>query len=104
MLNVAETTIEAFVMPYLAHHGGVPAETPAGLNAFEGVALLLLIGGCVCLAIAVFRARVLPLWVGVALLASVVCAFVLHGGAVAFVSDYCILAALFCFGWTAARR
>jgi hypothetical protein len=104
MLNVAETTIEAFVMPYLAAHGGVPDETPAGLDAYEGVALLLLIVGAVCLSIAVFRARILPVWVGVALLASVVGAFVLHGGAVAFVSDYLILAALFCFGLYAARR
>jgi hypothetical protein len=103
MLNVAETSIEAFVMPYLAHHGGVPAETPAGLSAFEGVALLLLIVGCLCLAIAVFRARVLPMWVGVALIASLVAAFVLHGGALAFVSDYCIYATLFCFGLYAAR-
>jgi membrane protein implicated in regulation of membrane protease activity len=67
------------------------------------VALLLLIVGAVCLAIAVFRARVVPLWVGVALIASVVCAFGLHGGAVDFISDYLILAALFCFGWYAAR-
>ena len=104
ILNVAATTIEAFVLPYLARHGGVPAETPAGLNAFEGVALLLLIVGCVCLAIAVFRARVLPMWVGVALIASLVAAFVLHGGALAFISDYFIFAALFCFGWYAARR
>jgi len=103
MLNVAETTIEAFVMPYLARHGGIPAETPAGLNAYEGVALLLLIVGVVCLSIAVFRARILPLWVGVALIASMVCAFLLHGGAIAFVSDYLILAALFCFGLYAAR-
>lgn len=103
MLNVAETSIEAFVLPYMAHHGGVPAETPAGLNAFEGVALLLLIVGTVCLAIAVFRARVLPMWVGVALIASLVSAFVLHGGALAFISDYCIFAALFCFGLYAAR-
>jgi hypothetical protein len=103
MLNVAETTIEAFVMPYLAGHGGIPAETPAGLNAYEGVALLMLIVGVVCLSIAVFRARILPRWVGVALIASVVCAFLLHGGAVAFISDYLILAALFCFGLHAAR-
>jgi hypothetical protein len=103
MLNVAETTIEAFVMPYLVHHGGVPQNTPAGLNAFEAVALLLAIIGAVCLAIAVFRARIVPRWVGVALIASVVCAVVLHGGAVAFVSDYLILAALFRFGVTAAR-
>ena len=104
MLNVAETSIEAFVMPYLAHHGGVPATTPAGLNAFEAAALLLFIVGVVCLAVAVFRARVVPMWVGVALIASLVGAFVLHGGAVAFVSDYCIYAALFCFGLYAARR
>jgi hypothetical protein len=90
-------------MPCLARHGGIPAETPAGLNAYEGVALLLLIVGVVCLSIAVFRARLLPLWVGVALIASVVCAFLLHGGAVAFISDYFILAALFCFGLYAAR-
>jgi hypothetical protein len=103
MLNVAETTIEAFVMPYLLQHGGIPEQTPAGLNAFEGVALLLLIPGVVCLAIAVFRARILPPWVGVALIASAVGAFVLHGGAIAFISDYLILAALFCFGLYAAR-
>ena len=72
MLNVAETTIEAFVMPYLARHGGIPSQTPEGLNAFEGAALLLLIVGVGCLAIAVFRARILPLWVGVALIGSVV--------------------------------
>jgi hypothetical protein len=104
MLNVAETSIEAFVMPYLARHGGVPAETPEGLNAFEGAALLLLIVGIVCLTIAVFRARVVPMWVGVALIASLVGAFVLHGGAIAFISDYCIYAALFCFGLYAVRR
>lgn len=103
MLNVAETSIEAFVMPYLAHHGGVPASTPAGLNAFEGAALLLFIVGVVCLAVAVFRARVVPVWVGIALVASLVGAFVLHGGAIAFISDYCIYAALFCFGLRAAR-
>jgi hypothetical protein len=103
MLNVAETTIEAFVMPYLAHHGGVPQDTPTGLNAFEAVALLLAVIGAGCLATAVFRARIVPRWVGVALSASVVCAFVLHGGAVAFVSDYLILAALFRFGLAAAR-
>jgi hypothetical protein len=104
MLNVAETAIEAFVMPYLARHGGIPDETPAGLNAFEGVALLLLIVGSGCLAVAVLRARILPWWVGVALIASVVSAFVVHGAPAGFISDYLILAALFCFGWYAVRR
>jgi len=104
MLNVAETTIEAFVKPYLATHGGFPDETPAGLNAFEAVALVLLIVGAVCLAVAVFRARVLPVWVGVAVLLSVVCAFFLHGGPVVFVSDYVLFAALFWIGLRAVRQ
>jgi hypothetical protein len=104
MLNVAETTIEAFVKPYLATHGGFPDETPAGLNAFEAVALVLLIVGAVCLAVAVFRARVLPVWVGVAVLLSVVCAFFLHGGPIVFVSDYVLFAALFWIGLRAARQ
>jgi len=104
MLNVAETTIEAFVKPYLATHGGFPDETPAGLNAFEAVALVLLIVGAVCLAVAVFRARVLPVWVGVAVLLSVVCAFFPHGGPVVFVSDYVLFAALFWIGLRAARQ
>jgi hypothetical protein len=104
MLNVAETTIEAFVKPYLATHGGFPDETPAGLSAFEAVALVLLIVGAVCLAVAVFRARVLPVWVGVAVLLSVVCAFFLHGGPVVFVSDYVLFAALFWIGLRAARQ
>jgi hypothetical protein len=104
MLNVAETTIEAFVMPYLASHGGTPDQTPAGLNAFEGVALLLFLVGSVCLAAAVFRARVLPWWVGGALLASLASVFLVHGGPAAFISDYFVLAALFCFGLYAVRR
>jgi hypothetical protein len=105
MLNVAETSIEAFVKPYLVGHGGLPAQDPAGLGVFEMVALLLLIVGCVSLAVAVFRGRVLHWWVGVALIASVVTAFVLpHDGALAFVSDYCVYAALIAFGLRAARR
>jgi hypothetical protein len=103
MLNVAETMFEAFVKPYLARHGGVPLQTPAGLNAFESVALLLLIVGVGCLAAAVFRARILPRWVGIALIASVPLAFVLHEIPAAFVSDYCFFAALFRFGLAAAR-
>jgi len=103
MLNVAETTIEAFVKPYLVTHGGMPAQEPAGLNAFEAVALVLLIVGAVCLAAAVFRARVLPIWVGVAVLGSLVGAFLLHGGPLGFLSDYCLFAALFWIGVRAAR-
>ena len=64
---------------------------------------MLLIAGAVCLAIAVFRARVLPVWVGVAVLVSVVCAFFLHGGPIVFVSDYVLFAGLFWIGLRAAR-
>jgi hypothetical protein len=103
MLNVAETTIEAFIKPYLATHGGVPDDIPAGLTAFEAVALVAFIAGAICLAVAVFRARVLPVWVGVAVLLSLVGAFLLHGGPLGFVSDYVLFAALFCFGLRAAR-
>jgi hypothetical protein len=103
MLNVAETTIEAFIKPYLARHGGVPDDIPAGLNTFEAVALVLFIAGAICLAVAVFRARVLPVWVGVAVLLSLVGAFLLHGGPAGFVSDYVLFAALFCVGLRARR-
>jgi hypothetical protein len=103
MLNVAETTIEAFVKPYLATRGGFPEPTPAGLNAFEAVALVLLVVGAVCLAVGVFRARVLPVWVGVAVLASLAGAFLLHGGPLGFVSDYFLFAALFWIGLRATR-
>ena len=103
MLNVAETTIEAFVKPYLAAHGGIPHQGPAGLELFGTVALVLFIVGAVCLAIAVFRGRVLPVWVGVAVLLSLVSAFLLHSGPLGFVSDYVLFAALFAVGLRAAR-
>jgi hypothetical protein len=103
MLNVSETTIEAFIKPYLVTHGGLPAEQPAGLNAFVMTALVLLLVGAVCLAIAVFRARILPVWVGIAVLLSFVGALVLPSGPMAFVADYLLFAALFVFGLRAAR-
>lgn len=103
MLNVAETTIEAFVKPYLVTHGGLPDENPAGLNAWGIVALVLMLVGAVCLAVAVFRARIMPVWVGVAVLLSVVGAIFLPPGPLAFISDYLVFAALFWFGVRAAR-
>jgi hypothetical protein len=104
VLNVAETAMEAFVKPYLAGHGGVPAEDPAGLTAFETVALAGLLVGVLCLAVAVVRGRTAPVWVGVALLASLVTVFVLpHSGPLAFVSDWCLFAALAWFGVRAVR-
>jgi hypothetical protein len=103
MLNVAETTIEAFIKPYLVTHGGLPKEQPAGLNAWEVVALALMLVGAVCLAVAVLRARIMPVWVGIAVLLSFVGALLLPSGPMAFVADYLLFAALFCFGLRAAR-
>ena len=103
MLNVAETTIEGFVKPYLVTHGGLPAEQPGGLNAWVIVALVLALIGSVCLAVAVFRARIMPVWVGVAVLLSLVGALFLPSGPLAFVADYLLFAALFWFGVRAAR-
>ena len=103
MLNVAETTIEAFVKPYLVTHGGLPTEQPAGLNAWGIAALALMLVGAVCLAVAVFRTRIMPVWVGIAVLLSVAGALFLPTGPMAFVSDYLVFAALFWFGFRAAR-
>ena len=65
ILNIGEGTVEGFVKPYLAHHGGIPADDLPGLMAYEAPALLVMLVGMVCLGIAVLRARVLPRWVGV---------------------------------------
>ncbi|MFG3604819.1 hypothetical protein [Micromonospora chersina] len=70
MLNIGEGVIEGFVKPYLVDHGGIPTEQPSGFAVFEGVALLGLLIGAICLSIAVLRARTLPWWIGVALLVS----------------------------------
>jgi hypothetical protein len=64
MLNISEGCIEAFVKPYLAAHGGVPADPPGGFAIFENVALVFLLVGLICLGIAVIRARVFPRWIG----------------------------------------
>ena len=40
MLNIGEGVIEAFVKPYMASHGGIPSDTPAGFGVFEAIALL----------------------------------------------------------------
>jgi hypothetical protein len=72
MLNVGEGTTESFVKPYLVDHGGIPADEPAGFAAFEGIALLALVVGSICLGIAMLRARTLPLWTGIAMILSCV--------------------------------
>ncbi|MFI7029262.1 hypothetical protein ACIBK1_11210 [Microbispora rosea] len=103
MLNVGEGTTEAFVKPYLAGHGGIPAQEPPGFAAFEGVALLALVVGSICLGIAVLRARTLPWWIGVALIVSCLLGALGLPGAWFLVPDGVFFAALFAIGVFAVR-
>ena len=97
MLNIGEGCVEAFIKPYLATHGGIPASAPAGLGVFEGFALACLAVGLTCLGIAVIRARVFPRWVGTLFTASVAAAFLLRGP-LALLSDYLAFITIFAIG------
>jgi hypothetical protein len=103
MLNIGEGTTEAFVKPYLVAHGGVPAQEPSGFAAFEGVALLALVVGSICLGIAILRARTLPWLIGVALIVSCLLGAVGLPGAWFLLPDGVFFAALFAIGTSAAR-
>ena len=103
MLNIGEGTTEAFVKPYLATHGGVPAQEPSGFAAFEGVALLALVVGSICLGIAILRARALPWWIGVALIVSCLLGALGLPGAWFLLPDGVFFAALFAIGTFAVR-
>lgn len=100
ILNIGEGTVEGFVKPYLAKHGGIPADDLPGLLAFEAPALLVLIAGMVCLGIAVLRARTLPRWVGVLFLVVPFLGVAGMPGAVALLPDYLLFVALFTVGVT----
>lgn len=103
MLNVGEGSIEGFVKPYLAHHGVDPQTELPGLTAFEVPALLVMLVGLICLGIAVFRARVLPWWVGALFVVSpLVGAAGIPGGA-GLIADYSLFAALVAVGITSLR-
>jgi hypothetical protein len=103
VLNIGEGCLEAFAKPYLADHGGIP-DNLAGLTAFEAPALLIMLIGLICLGVAVFRARVLPRWVGAFFVVSPLPAmFGLSGGA-ALISDYLAFAGLFLVAVYALRR
>nr|BFE58957.1 hypothetical protein GCM10020063_034830 [Dactylosporangium thailandense] len=103
MLNLGEGTTEAFVKPYLVAHGGLPAQEPAGFAAFEGIALLALVAGSLCLGIAILRARVLPWWIGVAVIVSCVLGALGLPGAWFLLPDGLFFAALFAIGLFAVR-
>jgi hypothetical protein len=100
MLNLGEGVIEGFVKPYLVTHGGIPDPDPAGFAAFEVVALVCVLVGLVCLGIAVLRARTLPRWVGVLLIASAFVSFAAGGlpTPLDVLGDDCLLIALIAIG------
>jgi hypothetical protein len=103
MLNVSEGCIEAYIKPYLVHHGGIPADAPGGFAIFDDVALVMLLVGLICLGIAVIRARVLGWWVGALFIASPLLSFVGLSGPFALISDYLAFVAIFTIGVKAVR-
>jgi hypothetical protein len=98
VLNVGEGCIEGFVKPYFATHGGLLDNDLPGLAVFEAPALLILLPGMICLAVAVFRARVLPRWVGVLFVLTPLLAVAGLSGAVSLLPDYLLFVALFYVG------
>jgi hypothetical protein len=103
ILNIGEGTIEGFVKPYLATHGGIPADDVPGLTAFEIPALLVLLVGMVCLGIGVWRAHVLPRWVGVVFVVVPFLGAAGLQGAVSLLPDYLLFVGLFTVGITQLR-
>src|SRR5258705_1093883 len=103
MLNIGEGVIEAFIKPYLATHGGMPTQTPSGFGVYETIALLGLLVGLICLGIAVIRARVVPIWVGIVFIAAPLVSFLGLSGALAELSDYLAFTAMFTMGVYAIR-
>lgn len=95
VLNIGEGCVEAFVKPYLASHGGLPSNDLPGLAAFEIPALLVMLVGMICLGIAVFRARVLPRWVGVLFFVVPLLGAAGLSDAVSLIPDYLLFVALF---------
>jgi hypothetical protein len=103
MLNIGEGVIEGFVKPYLVTHGGIPHD-PAGFAAFETVALACMLVGLLCLGVAVLRARTLPRWVGVLLIAAPIVSFAVGSlpAPLAELGDDCMSIALIAIGWQVA--
>jgi hypothetical protein len=102
MLNIGEGTTEAFVKPYLITHGGIPDPAPAGFEAFVNIALVALIVGLVSLGVAVIRARVFPVWVGVLLLVSLPLSIVSLPAPLGELGDYVGFFAFLVLGWSVA--
>lgn len=104
VLNIGEGAIEGFAKPYLADRGGYPSADLPGLAGFEAPALLIMIPGLICLGVAVFRAGVLPRFVGVLLIISPLLGIAGLPGAAALLSDWVLFAALCTMGVGAVRH
>jgi hypothetical protein len=102
LLNIGEGVIEGFVKPYLVTHGGIPKEDPTALSVYFGISALFIIGGLVSLGMAVIRAKVLPRWVGVLIIAAVPFGIAGSGlpGPLAELGDYLLFVPLIVIGWT----
>jgi hypothetical protein len=98
ILNVGEGSLEGFVKPWFAHHGGIPRNDLPGLTAYEVPALLVLVVGMVCLGIAVLRARTLPPWVGVLFVVVPFLGAAGLQGAISLLPDYLLFVCLFTVG------
>lgn len=100
VLNIGEGTVEGFVKPYLAKHGGIPTNDLPGLTAYEIPALLVMLVGMVCLGIAVLRARALPRWIGVVFLVVPFLGAAGMQGAISLLPDYLLFLGLAAVGIT----
>jgi hypothetical protein len=103
ILNIGEGSLEAFVKPYLADHGGIPKDDLPGVTAYEAPALLVVLVGMICLAVAVFRARVLPWWVGALFIVAPLVAVAGLPGGFGLIADYALFVGLATVGVTALR-
>jgi hypothetical protein len=103
ILNIGEGTVEGFVKPYLADHGGIPADDLPGLAAYEAPALVAMLVGMVCLGIAVLRARTLPRWIGGLFIVVPFLGAAGLQGAVSLLPDYLLFVGLFVIGATQLR-
>lgn len=103
VLNLGEGVIEAFVKPWLAEHGGIPENDLPGLTSYEVPALLVCLVGMTCLALAVFRARVLPWWVGALFILTPVVAVAGLPGGLGLIADYSLYLGLAAVGVEALR-
>lgn len=104
MLNVADGVVEAYVEPYLARHGGIPSEAPAGWGTFETVALVPMLIGLIALGLAVILERRFTWVAGAMLIVSPIVAMLGLPVPYALIADYLAFAAFVIIGVQIIRR